>query len=34
MLDPVKILICDDSAVIRKAVSQILSECRLVFVAP
>lgn len=33
MLDPVKILICDDSAVIRKAVSQILSECRLVFVA-
>ena len=30
MLEPVNVLICDDSAVIRRAVSQILSECKLV----
>lgn len=30
MLEPVRVLICDDSAVIRRAVSQILSECKLV----
>lgn len=30
MLEPVNVLICDDSAIIRKTVSKILSECRLV----
>ena len=30
MMGPVNVLICDDSALIRKAVSQILGECRLV----
>ena len=33
MLEPVSVLICDDSAIIRKSVSRILSECRLIRIA-
>lgn len=33
MLEPVSVLICDDSAIVRKSVSRILSECKLIRIA-